>query len=70
MNSYTLHNFATQHQNDLLAEAAKARRAREARAAARANGDEARHPLIWLRDAVGGFAFRLTSPKPAHRTSH
>ena len=70
MNSYTMHAFSTQHQNDLLAEADKARRAKEARKAAHASGSDARHPLIWLRDTVGAFAFRLTSPTHAHRTSH
>ena len=70
MNSYTMHSFATQRQNDLLAEADKARRAKEARAAARGSGTESRHPLIWLRDAVGAFAFRATSPRHAHRASH
>ena len=70
MNSYTMQALATSRQNDLLAEADRARRAKAARHAAHGSPVTGRHPLIWLKDAVGGFAFRLTSPTHAHRVTH
>jgi hypothetical protein len=70
MNSYTMHTFAVGRQREFLAEADRTRHAKAARAAARGTQAPGRHPLIWLRDAAGTFASRLTSPTRAHHSSH
>jgi hypothetical protein len=70
MNAYTTHELAKFHQHDLIAEADHARLVKEARLAARGNGAPARRPLIWLREAAGGFAARLTTLTGAQAGSH
>lgn len=56
MNPYTTHELVNIHQRELIDEADHARLAKEARLASRGNGVPARRPLIWLREAPGGFA--------------
>ncbi len=70
MNPYTTHELVRIHQHELMAEADHARLVKQARLAARGNGVPARRPLIWLREAAGGFAARLTTLTGAQAGSH
>jgi len=70
MNPYTTHELVKVHQRELMAEADHARLVKEARLAARGNGAPTRQPLIWLREAAGGFAARLTILTGAQAGSH
>jgi hypothetical protein len=70
MNPYTTHELVKIHQRELMAEADHARLVKEARLAARGSGVSARQPLIWLRDAAGVFAARLTTLTGAPAGSH
>jgi hypothetical protein len=70
MNPYMTNELAKFHQRDLMAEADHARLVKEARLAARGNGASVRQPLIWLREAAGVFAARLTTHTGAQAGSH
>lgn len=56
MNAYVTHELVKIHQDEFIAEADHARLVKEARLASRGTGTPARRPLIWLREAPGGFA--------------
>ena len=70
MHPYAIHELATIHQHELLADADRARLVKEARLAARGTSVPARRPLIWLREAVGGFAARLMTLRGARTGGH
>ena len=70
MNTYAMHELANIHQHELRADANHARLVKEARLAARGDTVRARQPLIWLREAAGVFAARLTTRTGAHAASH
>lgn len=70
MSTYATHELARIRQHDLMAEADRARLVKEARLASRATGAPARPPLIWLREAVGGFAAQLVTLSRVHARGH
>ena len=70
MNTYATHELAKIHQHELMADANHARLVKEARLAARGDTVRARQPLIWLREAAGVFAARLTARTGVQAGSH
>ncbi len=70
MTAYVTHELVKFHQRELIAEADHARLVKEARLASRGNSVPARRPLIWLREAAGGFAARITTLTGAQAGSH
>ena len=70
MNAYTTHELAKIRQHEFIAKADHARLVKEARLASRGTGAPARRPLVWLREAAGGFAARLMTVTHAQAGSH
>ena len=61
MNTYTAHHVARIRHHELIDHADHVRLAREAHDASRGSEAPARQALVWLREAAGGFATRLTA---------
>ena len=70
MNAYTIHELGKARQHEFIAEADHARLVKEARLAARGTDAPARQPLVWLREAAGGFVARLITLRGAQAGSH
>jgi hypothetical protein len=70
MNAYTTHEMVKYRQHQLMAEADHARLVKEARLASRGSDIRTPGPLMWLRDAAGGFAARLLTLTGAQAASH
>jgi hypothetical protein len=70
MHPYATHELAKIHQHELIAEADHARLVKEARLASRSTDVPARPPLIWLREAAGGFVARLITLRGSQADSH
>jgi hypothetical protein len=64
------HELAKIHQHELLADAERARLAKEARRGSRASGHRARRPLAWLREAAGSVATLITTFRRAQTGNH
>jgi hypothetical protein len=70
MNAYTTHELVKSRQHELIAEADHARLVKEARLASRGTEVPSPKPLMWLREAAGGFAARLMTLTGAQAGSH
>ena len=63
MSGYVTYQLAKIRQHELIAAADSSRRIGEARLGSQGAALSPQRPLFWLREAAGGIAARLVSPR-------